>query len=499
MEQLGNYKVTGKLGEGGMGVVYRAFDNKLEREVALKVLHSHMTDEIFIKRFRSEARISASLQHPHIVHTYDAGEMDGVCFIAMELLSGIPLDKMLMEEGSLDCKYCAKRMIEISEALNKAHGKGLIHRDLKPSNIFISEDGYAILTDFGIAKSINSSGLTQMGEAIGTPEYMSPEQINGEEIDARSDVYSLGIVMYNLTTGRLPFVGDSPFATAAKHLSEAPVPPMNLNPNITPDFQDIILGCMEKDRNSRPQSMMVIKNMLENLLSMLATGSQITPQTPVPTPYPQSLTCRNCGAVSPPDTQFCGECGQNALAPTPVSGQQYSPPSQRNEELAAFVDSGKKALTSGLSFLKKVGKDITESHQRKIICPNCRTPNNPTQMQCVSCGMQFQQQQYQNPQFQQNPVVMTTPPQQPIQSQTPMPLVQQQPQMQPPSGSDVNTNQNTTPSEQTPEQPETPQSGTSGTVILSKDQEKAAFCDNCGTAISKPDQMFCNKCGSKIN
>ena len=249
------YEIISKTGVGGMATVYTARDNVLNRKVAIKVLKDEFTtDEEFVKRFNSEAQAAASLSHPNIVSIYDVGNEDGIYYIVMELVRGKTLKQIITEEGALPWKWSVNIAMQIASALETAHKNNIVHRDIKPHNIIITEDGVAKVTDFGIAKAVSNSTITAFGTTIGSVHYFSPEQAKGGYTDAKSDIYSLGVVMYEMLTGRVPFDSDTSVSVALKHMQEPPVPPMEINDNIPQAVNDIILKAMEKEPMARYQT-----------------------------------------------------------------------------------------------------------------------------------------------------------------------------------------------------------------------------------------------------
>lgn len=253
---IGNrYEVLEKIGEGGMATVYKARCNILKRYVAVKVLRDEFTtDEEFIKRFNSEAQSAASLTHPNIVSIYDVGHEENIYYIVMELVQGKTLKEIINEDGVLPWKWSVNIAIQVASALETAHRNNIIHRDIKPHNIIITEDGIAKVTDFGIAKAVSNSTITAFGTTIGSVHYFSPEHARGGYTDAKSDIYSLGVVMYEMLTGRVPFDADTPVSIALKHMQEKPVEPIKLNPAIPFAINKIIMKAMEKDISLRYQS-----------------------------------------------------------------------------------------------------------------------------------------------------------------------------------------------------------------------------------------------------
>jgi len=253
--QLGEYRILDRLGEGGMSAVYRAHQPGVNREVALKVLPRHFVeDEAAVGRFRQEAQVLARLQHPHILPIFDFGESDDLLYIAMPLVrSGTLADRL--RRGPLDLEEAARIVSQLADALDYAHEQGLVHRDIKPGNVLLDGRGNAMLTDFGIARFYEATTrFTQTGGVVGTPAYMSPEQSRGEGIDRRSDVYCLGIVLYEMVTGRVPFEADTPVAVLLKHLQEAPPRPREINRDLPPGVERVILTALAKRPEARYQT-----------------------------------------------------------------------------------------------------------------------------------------------------------------------------------------------------------------------------------------------------
>lgn len=241
-KSFGPYRVLDKIGEGGMAVVYRAYQESLGRYAAIKVLRAELArDEEFVARFRREALAVAQLNHPNILNVYDAGVANGVYYMAMGFMDGGSL-KDLIAQGPVDPAYAASIGAQLADALDYAHKQGIVHRDVKPSNVLMTRDGRPMLTDFGIAKALyESAALTRTGISIGTPEYMAPEQIQGQPVDGRTDIYALGIVLYEMVTGWAPFSTPTPVATLYKQVNEPPPPLHQVNVNV-PDWLEGVVG-----------------------------------------------------------------------------------------------------------------------------------------------------------------------------------------------------------------------------------------------------------------
>ena len=253
---LGNrYEILEKIGIGGMATVYKAKCHVLNRYVAVKILRDEFTtDAEFVRRFNTEAQAAASLTHPNIVSIYDVGNEGNIYYIVMELIQGKTLKEIITEDGALPWKWSVNVAIQIASALEIAHRNNIIHRDIKPHNIIITEDGVAKVTDFGIAKAVSNSTITAFGTTIGSVHYFSPEHARGGFTDAKSDLYSLGVVMYEMLTGRVPFDADTPVSVALKHMQEQPIEPIKINPLIPIALNKIIIKAMQKDPNIRYQT-----------------------------------------------------------------------------------------------------------------------------------------------------------------------------------------------------------------------------------------------------
>lgn len=250
---LGNrYEIIEKIGNGGMATVYKAKCLVLKRYVAVKVLRDeYTTDAEFIKRFNTEAESAASLTHPNIVSVYDVGKEGNLYYIVMELIKGKTLKEIIVEDGRMSWKWAVKVAKQIASALETAHRNNIIHRDIKPHNIIITEEGVAKVTDFGIAKAVSNSTITAFGATIGSVHYFSPEHAKGGHTDAKSDLYSLGIVLYEMVTGRVPFDADTAVSVALKQMQEIPKEPKEINPSIPQSLNNIIMKAMQKEPSMR--------------------------------------------------------------------------------------------------------------------------------------------------------------------------------------------------------------------------------------------------------
>jgi eukaryotic-like serine/threonine-protein kinase len=270
----GRYEVVRRVGVGGMADVYLADDRKMGRQVALKILHpQYAGDDSFVERFRREALSAARLQHPNIVQIYDSGQEGDFNFIVMEYVEGRSLKDYLADEGGqLEVAEASRIAREVLTALAYAHRTGLVHRDIKPGNILLSEDGKVQVTDFGIARAEAGSTMTQTGTILGTAYYLSPEQAQGLPLDGRSDIYSLGVVVYEMLTGRRPFEGDSPVSIAYKHVREMPRPPSTHRGDIPRSLEAIIMTAMAKRPEDRYSSAALMRRDLE----AFAAGREVT-------------------------------------------------------------------------------------------------------------------------------------------------------------------------------------------------------------------------------
>ena len=270
---LGNrYEIIKKIGNGGMATVYKARCHVLNRYVAVKVLKDEFTtDEEFIKRFNTEAQAVACFSHPNIVSVYDVGTEGNLHYIVMELIQGKTLKEIIKEDGALSWKWSVNVAAQIASALETAHKNNIIHRDIKPHNIIITEDGIAKVTDFGIAKSVSNSTITAFGTTIGSVHYFSPEHARGGYTDAKSDLYSLGVVLYEMLTGKVPFDADTPVSVALKHMQETATEPRKINRTVPISVNNIIMKAMQKDTNLRYET---ATSMLKDLSLSLKTPNE---------------------------------------------------------------------------------------------------------------------------------------------------------------------------------------------------------------------------------
>ena len=275
----GRYQVIEELGHGGMGRVYKVQDTDIKEKVALKLLRPEITlDKEAVERFSNELKLARKISHRNVCRMYDLGRAEGTTFITMEFVPGEDLKSFIHRAKQLSIGTAISIAKQVCEGLEEAHRLGVVHRDLKPGNIMIDKDGDAKIMDFGIARSLSGRGITGAGVMIGTPEYMSPEQVEGKDIDQRSDLYSLGVILYEMVTGRLPFAGDTPLSVAHKHKYEAPEDPKKLNPNISNALSGLILRCLEKEKAARPESAADLRAELERIEKGLPTTERVAPQ-----------------------------------------------------------------------------------------------------------------------------------------------------------------------------------------------------------------------------
>jgi len=274
----GRYEIIEDLGKGGMGAVYRAFDRKLNEEVALKFVKPEIaSDKKTLERFSRELAIARKIVHKNVGRMYELMEESGNHFITMEYVAGQDLRGLIKQSRQLATGTATAIARQVCEGLAEAHRLGIVHRDLKPSNIMIDKEGNARIMDFGIARSLGAKRVTGEGVIIGTPEYMSPEQVEGKGIDSRSDIYSLGIILYEMVTGQVPFEGDTAFSIAMKHKGEVPKSPKSINPNVPDDFSLLILKCLEKDKNARYQTAAEVGTELEKIEKGIPTTDRVVP------------------------------------------------------------------------------------------------------------------------------------------------------------------------------------------------------------------------------
>ena len=289
------YELEQKIGEGGMARVYRGRDLRLNRRIAVKVLHSHYaSDPGFLQRFHHEAQAAANLRHPNIVDVYDVGLDGDVHYIVMEYVDGSDLKALLARGGPLPIDQAVAIAEAVASGLSAAHRVGLVHRDIKPQNIIVGPGGQVKITDFGIAKSALSTAMTETGVTFGTADYISPEQARGQPATPRSDIYSLGVTLYEMLTGRLPFSGESSIAVAMQHVGEEPPPLRMLNPRIPPALEALTLRAMSKDPDARPAT---AQEFVRLLSSWRDVGEQATVVRPAP---PRPVPPRTGGDGAPP-------------------------------------------------------------------------------------------------------------------------------------------------------------------------------------------------------
>ncbi len=279
----GRYEIIEELGKGGMGRVYRVEDKKTKEEIALKLIKPEIaTDKKTIERFRNELTTARKIRHKNVCGMFDLGEEKGLHFITMEYISGQDLKGLIKQSAPLSVVRTIMVAKQICEGLIEAHKLGIVHRDLKPSNIMIDKEGDIKIMDFGIARYLKGKGITGAGVMIGTPEYMSPEQVEAKEVDQRSDIYSLGIILYEMTTGKLPFEADTPFAVGVKQKSEEPENPKDINPQIPEDLSRVILKCLNKDKGNRYQNAGEVQSELENIEKNIpSTQREISKKKPL--------------------------------------------------------------------------------------------------------------------------------------------------------------------------------------------------------------------------
>ena len=275
----GRYQVIEELGHGGMGRVYKVYDTDVKEKIALKLLKPEIAfDKETVERFSNELKLARKISHRNVCRMFDLGRAEGTTFITMEYVPGQDLKRLIRQTGPLGTGRAVSIAEQLCEGLVEAHRLGVIHRDLKPQNIMVDEDGNARIMDFGIARSLRGKAITGAGVMIGTPDYMSPEQVDGKDVDQRSDIYSLGIILYEMLTGRVPFEGDSAFAIGVKHKSEVPRDPRGLNPQIPSDLGRLILRCLEKDKDKRPQSAEDARAELDRIEKGLPTTQRAAPK-----------------------------------------------------------------------------------------------------------------------------------------------------------------------------------------------------------------------------
>lgn len=355
-ERFGRYKVLGEIGEGAMGVVYLARDDVIGRGVAVKtlVMRSGLSgeDEAEVKeRFRREAKAAGVLQHPNIVVIYDVGEERGAPFIAMEHLKGATLIEII-EESPSPVPRAIHIVTQLLSALSYAHGHGVVHRDIKPDNVFLLPDGTVKVVDFGIAHIASATNLTVSGQVLGTPRYMSPEQVKGEVVGFQSDIFSVGILLYEILTGRPAFDGNSPTSVMYKVVHEQPPPPREFNLAVPHELEAVISRATAKVPSERYSSASEMAVDMERIAGVRDSAPPVTPVPPAQAP----AFCGECGFRLPPMSFFCPECGTRC-------GDLERVYSGRTVSVAQPVTA---TYCGECGFKLPAGRSV---------CPRCGTPN----------------------------------------------------------------------------------------------------------------------------
>lgn len=305
-KNIGPYRLADKIGEGRTAEVYRAYEEGRDRWVALKVLDVRVTDPAFPLRFRREARIASRLRHPHIVSVYDYGERGGIAYVAMDYIDGGSLSARLSGQP-MEWHEAASLLLPVARALAYAHGQGATHHDVKPSNILLAQGNWPMLCDFGMIKALRPSRpLTTSDEPASVPYYMSPEQAQAVEVDIRSDIYSVGVVLYEAVTGRLPFTAGTAAEVAMQHVNRIPDAPGVLNPSLPAMAEAIILRAMAKNPGGRYQAMEDLVNALQVALVQTPSGAIDPTYTPM---IARHSTCPRCGATVNLLSRYCAKCG----------------------------------------------------------------------------------------------------------------------------------------------------------------------------------------------
>ena len=397
----GRYTLTERIAAGGMGEVWAAIDTVLGRAVAVKLLHPALSQESsFAERFRAEARHTASLHHPNIATVFDYGEDDGTAYLVMELVVGQPLSQIIADRAPLSAQETAAILVQAASALEAAHQGGVVHRDIKPANILITPDGTAKLTDFGIARAIDAAPLTQTGQVLGTAQYLSPEQALGRSATASSDIYSLGVVGYEMLTGKRPFDSGTAVATALAHVNQAPPP---LPATIPSGVRDVIGAALAKDPADRPASAAAMAAALGMPGAALGPDAgpataTVTAKTPTPaTPTPTTPTPTTpVGVVGPASTQVMPALTRAMPTQTPLTqppGRSRWRPRRRPAwlltailaavalgVLAVFALSGGDGGTNTPLNTPRTSASPTPTTAKSVVSPSVTSsvPNTPT-------------------------------------------------------------------------------------------------------------------------
>lgn len=330
----GRYKINRTIGVGGMAIVYEATDLMTNKRVALKMLKDSISDNTqALRRFINESKAVAMLNHPNIVKILDVSVKTDHKFIVMEYISGITLREYMNRKGALDWREATEFISQILLALDHAHMKGVIHRDIKPQNIMVMEGGVIKVADFGIAKIPNAETVTMVDHAIGTIYYISPEQAKGKKIDERSDIYSLGVMFYEMVTGRLPFLAENSYGIMLKHISDTPIPPTRLNPRLSLGIEQIILCAMEKDVVNRYQS---ASQMLRHIYRIKKDPTTIfQKQTPAPRTPTAEVAIKRTTVFPDEQEQNAGRTSRPNPAPQPK--RQSAAPVRKKKRSPEYV------------------------------------------------------------------------------------------------------------------------------------------------------------------